>query len=105
MSKRRRRVVGGAALASLGALGLTAWLLWPRTAITRENGEKIHEGMTQAEVEAILGGPARDEASGPLVADSTPAEARGELARAFAKPGDDADPFRRPVYESSATRR
>jgi hypothetical protein len=41
------------------ALGL--WLLWPRmtiTAITWENAARIQEGMTVAEVEAILGGPA-----------------------------------------------
>jgi hypothetical protein len=44
----------------------TAWLLWPSTAITCENAAKIKEGMTLAEVEAILGGPAREESTGPL---------------------------------------
>jgi hypothetical protein len=53
------------ALAVLGtavALAVGLWWVWPRTAITRENAERIREGMTLAEVEAILGGPARDEA-------------------------------------------
>jgi hypothetical protein len=70
------------------AAGLAAvWLLWPRTAITRENAEKVQLGMTLAEVEAILGGPARDQAGGSLVADSTPEEALGEFAQLFANPG------------------
>jgi hypothetical protein len=50
------------------------WLLWPRTAITRENAAKIQVGMTMAEVEAILGGPARDEMTGPCVPDLTEEE-------------------------------
>ena len=41
-------------------------LLWPRNAITPENASKIHSGMTLAEVEVILGGPQRDEATGDL---------------------------------------
>ena len=45
------------------------WMLNPRTAITRENVARIKEGMTLAEIEAILGGPARKEAAGPLVPD------------------------------------
>jgi hypothetical protein len=36
---------------------VASWLLWPRTAITRENADRIQEGMTLANVEAILGGP------------------------------------------------
>jgi hypothetical protein len=47
-------------------LGLGAWLLWPRTMITQENADKIQPGMTLAEVEAILGGPARQDATGPI---------------------------------------
>src|SRR5262245_11545526 len=102
MSTRRRRMVVVGLLAALGALGLTLWLLWPRTAITLENAARIESGMTRAQVEAILGGPARDEAGGPLVADDTAAEARGEMARLFANPGQDVEPFRRPFYESGA---
>src|SRR4051794_8775799 len=48
-----------------------AWLLlallvihFNRSAITSESCGKIHAGMTQAEVEAILGGPPRDETDG-----------------------------------------
>jgi hypothetical protein len=67
------------------AAGLAvAWLLWPRTAITTENAAKVCEGMTLAEVEAILGGPARDESTGPLTAaaaevEDADAEVRVEL--------------------------
>ena len=46
-----------------------AWLIWPRTAITRENAAKLHVGMTLEEVETILGGPARDESTGPCELD------------------------------------
>ena len=66
MSKRKRRLVGQAALASLGALGLALWLLWPRTAINQTNYERIRVGTTLAEVEAVLGGPAGNYASRPV---------------------------------------
>src|SRR5712692_7190845 len=42
------------------------WFFWPCTAITRANMLKLEHGMPRAEVEAILGGPARDERSQPL---------------------------------------
>ena len=59
MTTRRRLMLFGL-LAGLLALGAGGWLLWPRTsAITRENAAKIKAGMSLAEVEAILGGPAR----------------------------------------------
>ena len=61
MSRRTRRLLL-LALPALVALTGGGWLFWPRTAITRENAAKIQVGMTLAEVEAILGGPARDEA-------------------------------------------
>jgi hypothetical protein len=102
MNGCKRQLVGMAALIGVGVLVLTAWQLWPRTAITRENAEQIQPGMTLTEVEAILGGPARDEYGGPLVADSTPEEAEGEFARLFANPGGDVDPFRRPLCPSDA---
>jgi outer membrane protein assembly factor BamE (lipoprotein component of BamABCDE complex) len=59
MSRRTRRLL----LIALPAVAVVvaAWLRWPRTAITRENAAKVKEGMTRAEVEAILGGPARNE--------------------------------------------
>jgi hypothetical protein len=61
MSPRTRRLLLIAVPAFLAALGVGLWLLWPRTAITPENAAKIQPGMALAEVEAILGGPARDE--------------------------------------------
>jgi hypothetical protein len=67
MTTRRRLLVFGPL--AVAALVVGMWLLWPRTAITRENAAKIQAGMTLAEVEAILGGPARDEATGHLTAD------------------------------------
>lgn len=42
-----------------------AWVVWPRSAITRENVARIQRGMTRIEVEAILGGPARHDSTGP----------------------------------------
>jgi hypothetical protein len=62
-------------LPALVALAVAAWLLWPSTAITRENAERIRPGMTLAEVEAILGGPPRDESTGPRIKEGDPPEA------------------------------
>jgi hypothetical protein len=45
--------------------GLGGALPCPRSAITRENAAKIAKGMTPAQVEAILGGQARNESTGP----------------------------------------
>jgi hypothetical protein len=67
MTRRARRMLLFGLPAAVVAVAVSAWLLWPRTAITRENADKIRMGMTLAEVEAILGGPARDESTGPLV--------------------------------------
>jgi hypothetical protein len=60
-ARRRLLLVAVVSTAVVLVVGLTAWLLWPRTAITRENAARIQVGMTVAEVEEILGGPARDE--------------------------------------------
>jgi len=66
---RRRLILFGVPVVVV--LGVGAWVFWvqPRTAITRENAAKIEVGMTLAEVEAILGGPARFEFPGPLTSD------------------------------------
>jgi hypothetical protein len=48
------------------ALLIGGWLLWPQTAIRRDNAAKIREGMMLIEVEAILGGPPRDDSNGPV---------------------------------------
>jgi hypothetical protein len=55
-----------------------AWLLWPRTAITRENAAKITIGMTMTEVECILGGAPRDESTGQRTIDMDDDGADGE---------------------------
>ena len=57
----RRRLLLPSLLACLATLAV---VLWPRTAITPENAAKIQAGMTLTEVEALLGGPARDEGMG-----------------------------------------
>jgi hypothetical protein len=72
---RRRRLLLSGVLASIFILGIAPWLLWPCTAITRANAAKIKEGMTLAEVEAVLAGPCRDDSSGPLCADGPDWEA------------------------------
>jgi hypothetical protein len=58
---RRRRLLLGAGLLGLLRLGaVLTWLLVPRpgAGITRGNVERIREGMTEGEVEAVLGCPA-----------------------------------------------
>jgi hypothetical protein len=61
---RRFLFLSLAAIAVGVAVGM--WLLWPRTVITPDNASRIRQGITIAEVEAILGGPERDESTGPL---------------------------------------
>jgi hypothetical protein len=79
LSRPRRLLV----LAVVGAaVALAVGLLWPRTAITRANAERIRVGMALAEVEAILGGPARVETTGP-----TDVDWDGPLDRIFSLPG------------------
>jgi hypothetical protein len=56
---RRRLLLSGVPVAVV--LGVGGWLLLPSTAITEENAAKIKQGMTLVEVEAILGGPGRNE--------------------------------------------
>jgi SmpA / OmlA family len=61
----RRRVLLLVPVAVAVALIAAGWLLWPRpSAITEENARKIKEGMTRTDVEAILGGSARDDTGG-----------------------------------------
>jgi hypothetical protein len=67
----RRRMLLFGLLATVTGIGLGAWMLSPRppSTITRVSAAKITEGMTLAEVEAILGGPERDDTTGPVVSD------------------------------------
>jgi hypothetical protein len=44
--------------------GVVAAMSPPRPGITKENGWRIKEGMTKAEVESILGGPPKPSAPG-----------------------------------------
>jgi hypothetical protein len=63
---RRRRLLLFALIAGTAIVGtFAAWLLWPHSAITRENAAKIQMDMTLAEVEELLGGPARNESNMP----------------------------------------
>jgi hypothetical protein len=71
-ARRRLLLVAVVSTAVVLVVGLTAWLFLPRTAITRENAARIQVGMAVAEVVAILGGPARDESSGPLASAAEP---------------------------------
>ncbi len=65
MTRSRVLLLGTVAVAA--ALAVAAWTVWPTaTAITADNAARIKQGMTLAEVEAILGGPARDETTGPV---------------------------------------
>jgi hypothetical protein len=65
MTRRRVLLFGSVAVAV--ALAVAVWLVWPAaTAITADNATRIKEGMTHSEVEAILGGPARDDTAGPV---------------------------------------
>lgn len=79
-----RRLLLLALPVGLLVLAIGVGLLWPRTAITRENAAKIEPGMTLAEVEAKLGGPARDETTGPVEREEppefAPPDARNPLA-------------------------
>jgi hypothetical protein len=69
--KRRRLLLFGLLVAITLAMvgGIWWWAVWPHTAISRENAARIDKGMTRAEVEAILGGPARIEPSTGVVPD------------------------------------
>ncbi len=72
MSRRTRRTLLLALPVTLGMIAAALWLLWPRTAITRENAARIQPGMTRADVEALLGGPARDDTTGPVAREDPP---------------------------------
>jgi hypothetical protein len=66
---RRRKLLAAVGLAVLVAAG--AFVLWPRLdRITDENFDRIQEGMSRAEVEAIFGGPPGDYRAGPTTYDA-----------------------------------
>lgn len=80
MTRRRLLLFGLPAGATVLALGVAAWALWPRTAITRESAAEIQVGQTLLEVEAILGGLARSDMTGPCVVDLDDLDNRDLLA-------------------------
>jgi hypothetical protein len=65
----RRRLIWLALLGCLLVAGITAYCLTPSTAITRAHAAQIKPGMARAEVEVILGGPARDDSTGLVTID------------------------------------
>jgi hypothetical protein len=66
MTRRHTHVLLGTIAALLLVSVVASIVLWPRTAITRENALKIRVSMTLQEVEELLGGPARDETNDGL---------------------------------------
>jgi hypothetical protein len=86
VSRRRRLLLIALTVVALASLG-TIWLLQrqSQSAITCENAAKIKEGMTLAEVQLLLGGPARDETTGPVIREEppefAPPDARGRRFR------------------------
>jgi hypothetical protein len=79
-------VVAGLAMLALLAAG--AFALWPRPdRVTRENVHRISEGMTRAEVEAILGPPG-DYSTGPLREHGCPQSSYHDLAMLMAEVGE-----------------
>jgi hypothetical protein len=66
----RRRVLLLGSVAVVAALVVTWWALPRPSAIHQENAAKVKEGMTLAEVEAILGGPPRDESTMGILRDA-----------------------------------
>jgi hypothetical protein len=61
----RRLLLVLAVVGAAVALAVGTWLLRPQPSlITADNAARIREGMTLDEVEAILGGPARHDATG-----------------------------------------
>ncbi len=63
---RKRKLLLGSLAGALVLTGVAAFVLWPRPRrITEENFARIKQGMTLAEVEAILGPPG-DYTTGPV---------------------------------------
>jgi hypothetical protein len=77
MPMTRRRVL---LLTSLVCLAVVAYVVWPRPSqINAANAARIHVGMDLQTVETILGGPARDESTGPLATADSKDDAAGRL--------------------------
>jgi hypothetical protein len=46
--------------------GVVVYAVWPRPPVNWENAARTQTGLAPAEVEAILGGPSRDQSGGAL---------------------------------------
>jgi hypothetical protein len=66
MRRRRWLLVGLVAVALLGC-GLFVWVVYPKHRINRDSFEQIRSGMTEAEVEAVLGAAAGDYRTTPTL--------------------------------------
>jgi hypothetical protein len=84
---RRRKLLLAALAVALVLTCFAAFVLWPWSRLTREKFDRIKQGMTAAEVEAILGPPTDDWSKpGRPPADELDAEAAVEqdFVRGFA---------------------
>jgi hypothetical protein len=67
-------------LLSLCLVAVVVYTVWPRPSpINAANAAKIEAGMDLQTVETILGGPARDESTGPLATADSDDDATGHL--------------------------
>jgi hypothetical protein len=64
MTSRRRRFLLGAGLLAL--LGVAIWTMLPRPGISKANFDRLRQGMTQEDVEVVLGPPSGTSPSRPI---------------------------------------
>lgn len=57
----------GLLLLGLACVGFGVWLAWPTPGVTRRNYDRIQVGMTEPEVEALMGGPAGLSTNRPFI--------------------------------------
>jgi hypothetical protein len=68
---RRRKLLRALAIGLVALVGFGAFVVWPREErVTFENYKRIQLGMSQADVEAILGPPG-DHATAPVISDTS----------------------------------
>ena len=83
---RRAMLLLVLALPILGTV-LVVWVLRSGTEITPENAARLKEGMTELEVEFILGGPSRHDVYGVVLVGDPPTKAMGGDPDRQAQPG------------------
>jgi len=99
MTTKRKLVVLGVIMVTAAVIAYA--VLSARSAINAENAAKIQVGMDLATVEALLGGPARDESTGRLTTDETQNDAEGVFAVKMWRVYMSADMSQRAQYWSS----